>query len=1273
MRAQLSRFSPILAMTTAIVTAVGHLGAGETEARRHFLEGWYQETAEREPEKAIAAYRKVLEARGPDRLSAKARLRIGLCLRAAGKDREAEIVFRELIDTHPGESDLTTRARRYLVGKEDPAVAGLLRSDPRVEVLSLVEDMVQARNPDVDLARFLGVLRLAGPEYVRDVVLAKHPTFGAQAVAALRPRRTRTGLEPRYAEGQLPDADVFQLLTFVGIPELRKPIFLYIVEKRDTAVVPDLMKLLDSTDLDLRFHAACALGMLGIKEAEPRIIEIFTAQTEPERVTDLARALAVLKSKAAPPLIVERILSEEIELEAGIKLISGMAIPEAATALRPLLLSETNARLEAWQHLAFPAESPLIADVIAVGLASGDPRHVFCALRKAVLSVGNPSVQEKIIPKLTDVVLARLKAPESSSLAEFLKQPFYKEYLDFRVPLGQYDYTPWLARLVDELSTAVRNSPEQARLVAPLFRRLLSTPLEPCSLRFFIDQWQELPDLLAILRAERKEERSGAVLSMVAHGTPALLIRVGTDTSMPFEARAPIIRTFSHSRTRTRDNIEILPVVTAALTDPNPAIVFAALETVSVFFDRERQPQSKRTPRSRSWSRTHHAAAGKLRSAVQRILAAAGEQQYPPAIRSVAFDILAAMNDGSYLMAALHDPLPRLRLKAVEHLHNYDPAYVRAAELGDLRVQRQFVAALIAEGNSEKRTKRNIFAERITYGVPPDPSVWVSRIEALLKSKHEEIRQSLLRLLHEKREWVGPALAMPLLRRGVKDPSQHIRKTAADLLAQYEQWEALLSMWDELAKSNPGLALQTANNLDRLDLVRTFLKHPQEQVRGWAHGILFERAKPEEVPSFLTNPHAEIRRYAAERLAREGEFHELARALGDTNTDIAAYAYETLAGFSTELKNAFSPRGVTTPQGFARLPVEKRTEIAEELRILLQKRGVQIQIGRGKELLATADELRRHPGFKEAKEAADLQKKVRELEAAAVRCLVTALPDPRAVEVLVADPRIEPDAAARALVKSDMKEAFLKLWNLRGKNGEVSEAFLNGLVTFSAISELRQLAGEPLAGGAVHPSLLVALARSGEARLAARHVENQYGRYGQRPEARFRQRWIRKMIAASAEHGTDGPLPFLELLSMRPELRDKETIDNLVAAVKKTRSAPNLLVILDKLPNPPAQEVFAALIAIGQPESVLEQALNGPFWLEAASALHEATGRWYGYFGHDYESPAAPKPAGLFLITRTDRRASLERPRPVTFNNRRHAVEAWREALNQLHSEPKRN
>jgi HEAT repeat protein len=1263
MHAPPSRFSLTLALTAAIFTALGNLNAGEPEARRHFLEGWYQETAEREPEKAIAAYRKVLEARGPERLSAKALLRIGLCLRAVGKGDEAQAVFRELIEKHPGESDLTIRAQRYLEGKEDTAAAGLPPSDRRVEVLSLVEDMAEAQYSEADIARFLGVLRLATPEYVRDVVLAKHPFFGVQAAAALRSRKPPTDPELRPAGGRLPDADVLHLLTFVGIPAVRTPIFLYIAEKRDTSAIPDLRRLLDGADADLRYHAAFALGMLGAKDAEARIIEIFKHQTRPERLTDLARSLAVLKSEAAPQLIAERILNGTIDLEIGVTLISGMAVPEAVAALRPLLLSESNAHLEAWQHLTFPPESPFLAEVIAAGLASGDPRHTFCALRQAVRStrrqavhsIDNPSVQEKILPKLADVVLARLDDPESPALVEFLKQRAYKQYLGLRGPT-ELDCPPWLARLVDELSRAVRFYPKHVRLVAPFFRRLLSTPLEPYALRFFIEHWQELPDLLKMLAAGSKEERSEAVRSMVAYGTPALLVRVGTDTSVPFEVRAPIIRKLSPGATFNKDIIEILPVVTAALRDPDPGIVLTALEITSEFLARVRRLNSSPT------SAAHHAAAATLKDSVHRILAATNEKQYSPELRSVAFGLLAETGDESSLLIALEDPLPRLRLKAADRLQNYDPAYARAVELGDLRVQRQFFAALVAESVREKRTGVDRqFRQRYTYGVPPSPAVWVSRIEALFGSEHEEIRRSLLRLLKEKRGSVGAVLAMPILRCAIKDPSAQVRKAATDLLVHYDEWETLLSVWDELVSDNPGLAIDTAHRLDRLDLVRTFLNHPQEEVQRKAHEVIWDRAGPEDAPAFLTNPHAGIRFGAAETLASQGRFHELARALSDPNAEVAAFAYRTLTEFSTELKNAFGPISAKTPEEFTELPVEQRAKIAEELRTLTKKRGPEIRIGRGKELLATADELTRQPGFKENR---DLRHKARKLRLAAVTCLTTAFPHASAVETLIADPRIEPDMAAEAFMKSGMKEAFKRLWRHRNKDEEVSDALLNGLVLFGAISELKQLAGDPEPGGKVDYRFLRALARSGEGRLAARHVENQYTRNGADATSRYRASCVRSVIEASAEGGADGPIPFLELLSSHPELRDEGTVKCLMAAVKKSRSASNLLKVLDELPEPPAQYIFRALIELGQPETVLEQALTGPFWLEAATALHDATGRWNGYFGPDDEEPEAPTHAGLFLIEYEDEEGSVARQR-VLFNDRRKAVEAWRQTLNR--------
>lgn len=104
--------------------AVQDVPATVTSARDAYLEGWFQETAERDLQAALTAYRACV-AKGDDReLAAKATLRMAWIARALGDDDAAKAQFAEVVEKY-GDTKAAEGARAELEAPAaDPAASG---------------------------------------------------------------------------------------------------------------------------------------------------------------------------------------------------------------------------------------------------------------------------------------------------------------------------------------------------------------------------------------------------------------------------------------------------------------------------------------------------------------------------------------------------------------------------------------------------------------------------------------------------------------------------------------------------------------------------------------------------------------------------------------------------------------------------------------------------------------------------------------------------------------------------------------------------------------------------------------------------------------------------------------------------------------------------------------------------------------------------------------------------------------------------------------------
>jgi len=222
---------------------------------------------------------------------------------------------------------------------------------------------------------------------------------------------------------------------------------------------------------------------------------------------------------------------------------------------------------------------------------------------------------------------------------------------------------------------------------------------------------------------------------------------------------------------------------------------------------------------------------------------------------------------------------------------------------------------------------------------------------------------------------------------------------------------------------------------------------------------------------------------------------------------------------------------------------------------------------------------------------------------------------------------------------------------------------------FAEARASRPLPDIPVADPGCFAAALAGLVKLGDVSTALACLESSVRSFG------FQREYSEVILAFQAKC-PDGPSAFFDFVARYPE-RQKET-SALVEAFKTCRSAEGLKRCLRDLPAPPAREILDALLAIGEPEPVLEEALEGEFWHEAAAALHDATGDWFGYYGKEWKEPSAPQKSGFQSVllpaaapgatpgARTPPRAPgmrLQVAVPVDPAWRRAAVEAWRAAL----------
>jgi hypothetical protein len=486
-----------------------------------------------------------------------------------------------------------------------------------------------------------------------------------------------------------------------------------------------------------------------------------------------------------------------------------------------------------------------------------------------------------------------------------------------------------------------------------------------------------------------------------------------------------------------------------------------------------------------------------------------------------------------------------------------------------------------------------------------------------------------------------------------------------DLLGRYGQWQALLPIWEELRRDKPALALEVAAGLDRIDLIRSFRDHPDPEARAAAVRTLLERGKTADAAQFLGDHASGIREQVARGLAKAHDLKALSPVLADENAKLARIAYDALAGFSDEVKAALESFGARG-KGFEDLDVSKRKEIAKSVAGWLEEKGDAVWIGKAKAFLkmAAVTSVRRNEFARQATEI-----------------LVSVLPTPEAVELLVTDPHVDVNLAAAAFCQKGLveplKRLFADLMKVDKDDRGVTKEILDALIRCGLRDELKayaeSLACRPADDVSYHYDLfaaaLVGVVELGDLPAAIQCLEKQGRISGY-------ERNYPGVVLASAKKCPDGPAAFFDFVARHPE-RKSET-SALVEAFEACGSAEGLKRCLRDFPAPPAREILDALLAIGEPEPVLEEALEGEFWHEAAAALHDATGDWFGYYGKEWKEPSAPQKSGFLSVllpaaapgatpgARTPPRAPgmrLQVAVPVDPAWRRAAVESWRAAL----------
>ncbi|MBN1420334.1 MAG: hypothetical protein JXP34_16255 [Planctomycetes bacterium] len=614
-----------------------------------------------------------------------------------------------------------------------------------------------------------------------------------------------------------------------------------------------------------------------------------------------------------------------------------------------------------------------------------------------------------------------------------------------------------------------------------------------------------------------------------------------------------------------------------------------------------------------------------IHDAVRRLLQAEGNAARPSAVRSAAVETLASIQDWEGCLIALSDPVPHIRMRAADHLVDFDPAYVRVAELGDPALESRFLRKL-----QELKIREHKGPVGAHYHLP---SVWLGRLEALFASKDETIRRQVIDLFSERREKIPQELGTPFACKALQDPSTEIREIAADALGGFGAWDDLLAAWDDVVRVRPDLAIEAAALGDRVGRIESLRSHPDSEVREAAEECLFDRAEPKEIPSFLSSPFPAIRMSALDRLFEARDLPGFAPALGDEKMDIAETAYERFARISGEVNEKLHAL-IPEDAAFASLDVAQRRAIAEALIPWLRSRGNSIWLGRALERLkelhkesARYEDLRDSGRFS-VSVLDNILGGVRHIQEDATRLLCAALPDPQAIEILVSSDDIRADIAAEAFGRLRLAEPLKRL-----------------AARLQADPEAERLGGE----------ILEALARAGESRFVRDYIASQPDPW--QPDFLH----LSAAIKASGDAGPEGPLPFLELLSRFPE-KAKEAQD-LVTAFRTAGSAEGVRRVLAELPSPPVYVAFDALIALGDLEPVFQQALEGEFWYEAASALRNATGGWFGYFGPDWVEAVPPPKYGILGFAMSGRVHVLD-PQAC-----REAVDAWRKALEKRASE----
>jgi hypothetical protein len=229
----------------------------------------------------------------------------------------------------------------------------------------------------------------------------------------------------------------------------------------------------------------------------------------------------------------------------------------------------------------------------------------------------------------------------------------------------------------------------------------------------------------------------------------------------------------------------------------------------------------------------------------------------------------------------------------------------------------------------------------------------------------------------------------------------------------------------------------------------------------------------------------------------------------------------------------------------------------------------------------------------------------------------------------------------------------------------MSDDLVDALVTLELDEELKVYAeGVIREEGGYDPCpmtrVLEALVRMGEMENAFKYMKEHVRRHGFHESCDHYD----DVIRAAAAEGPEGPMLLLEFFASYPD-RDEET-RALVDAFRACSSADGLKRALAELPEPPVSQILAALIGIGEIEPVLEEALAGEFWYEAASVLRLFTGTWQGYFGSDWTRAEAPEKTGFFLVNLAERQARSTAAHRIPSADREAAVRAWRAALKNI-------